>query len=66
MPSYGDFNVFANMAPLNGFQAFDVVVTCFFIDTAANILDYLLSIRKLLVEGGIWINMGPLQVLCVV
>lgn len=37
------------------------VVTCFFIDTASNIYEYLLVIRNILMDGGIWINVGPLQ-----
>jgi hypothetical protein len=37
------------------------VVTCFFIDTATNIFEYLLVIRNVLKHGGIWINVGPLQ-----
>jgi len=39
---------------------FDCVVTCFFLDTAHNVLDYLEVIHRVLVEGGIWINFGPL------
>ncbi|GBG25732.1 Carnosine N-methyltransferase [Hondaea fermentalgiana] len=38
----------------------DAVVTCFFIDTAPNILDYLQVIYRSLKPGGIWINGGPL------
>jgi hypothetical protein len=37
------------------------IVTCFFIDTASNIYEYLLVIRNVLMAGGIWINVGPLQ-----
>lgn len=37
------------------------VVTCFFIDTATNIFEYLLVIRNTLKSGGVWINVGPLQ-----
>ncbi|GMK54880.1 hypothetical protein CspeluHIS016_0114660 [Cutaneotrichosporon spelunceum] len=36
------------------------VVTCFFIDTARNVLNYLRIIHGLLDEGGVWINLGPL------
>ena len=36
----------------------DVVVTCFFIDTATNIISYLEVIHKILKEGGTWINIG--------
>ncbi|GBG79387.1 hypothetical protein CBR_g29536 [Chara braunii] len=38
----------------------DSVVTCFFIDTAHNILDYMDIIQKILKPGGVWINFGPL------
>lgn len=36
------------------------VVTCFFIDTARSILNYLRIIHGLLDDGGVWINLGPL------
>ena len=39
---------------------FDSVVTCFFIDTANNIIEYIETIYNTLKEGGIWINIGPL------
>ena len=39
----------------------DAVVTCFFIDTGHNVLSYLASIHRLLKEGGVWINLGPLN-----
>lgn len=35
-------------------------MTCFFIDTAKNIIDYLNVIYQVLKEGGVWINLGPL------
>lgn len=38
----------------------DAVATCFFIDTAHNIVDYIEVIAKVLKPGGVWINMGPL------
>ncbi|KAK6511265.1 hypothetical protein TWF481_000185 [Arthrobotrys musiformis] len=41
-------------------ESFDCVATCFFIDTARNLLDYLDTIRNVLREGGAWINHGPL------
>jgi carnosine N-methyltransferase len=40
--------------------AWDGVVTCFFIDTANNIIDYIETIYKILKPGGLWINFGPL------
>ncbi|KAG2487879.1 hypothetical protein HYH03_013461 [Edaphochlamys debaryana] len=39
---------------------FDCVVTCFFIDTAHNVLKYLEVISHCLAPGGTWINLGPL------
>ena len=38
----------------------DVVVTCFFLDTARNVLDYIELIHQILKPGGHWINLGPL------
>jgi hypothetical protein len=42
------------------YQAFDSVVTCFFIDTAHNIVEYVEIINHCLKPGGYWINLGPL------
>ena len=36
------------------------MVTCFFIDTAPNILEYIQVIHKILKPAGVWINGGPL------
>lgn len=44
--------------PVRG--AFDMVCTCFFLDTAANVIDYLKTIRHCLKDDGVWINFGPL------
>ena len=41
-------------------NSFDVVITCFFIDTASNIIEYLKTIRHCLKQDGLWINFGPL------
>ena len=41
-------------------NSFDSVVTCFFIDTANNIIEYIETIYSTLKEGGLWINFGPL------
>ena len=38
---------------------FDVVVTCFFLDTAHNVISYIETIRNTLKEEGHWINIGP-------
>ncbi|XP_038625922.1 carnosine N-methyltransferase isoform X2 [Tachyglossus aculeatus] len=41
-------------------NAWDCIATCFFIDTAHNVIDYIDTIWKILKPGGIWINLGPL------
>lgn len=38
----------------------DAVVTCFFLDTAHNIVEYIEIISKVLKDEGVWINLGPL------
>ncbi|XP_059067059.1 uncharacterized protein LOC131073111 isoform X2 [Cryptomeria japonica] len=38
----------------------DAVVTCFFIDTAHNVIEYIEIISNILKDGGVWINLGPL------
>lgn len=41
---------------------FDAVITCFFLDTASNVIEYIATVANLLKSnGGIWINVGPLQ-----
>jgi carnosine N-methyltransferase len=42
-------------------NTFGAVVTCFFIDTATNIYEYISMIAQLLKPGGVWINVGPVQ-----
>ncbi len=37
------------------------VVTCFFIDTARNVIDYIEKIWHVLTPGGYWLNLGPLM-----
>ncbi|KAF4612945.1 hypothetical protein D9613_010831 [Agrocybe pediades] len=41
-------------------EAWDAVLTCFFIDTAKNIVNYLRILHRILAPGGVWINLGPL------
>lgn len=41
-------------------NAFGVVATVFFIDTAPNLIRYLEAIANVLEEGGYWVNLGPL------
>jgi len=38
----------------------DAVTTCFFIDTAHNVVEYIEIISNILKDGGVWINHGPL------
>jgi len=38
----------------------DAVVTCFFLDTAPVVIEYIEAIHRLLLPGGIWVNFGPL------
>jgi len=41
-------------------SSMDCVVTCFFMDCAKNILQFVQTIHKVLKQGGTWINLGPL------
>lgn len=41
-------------------NAFDVVATVFFLDTAPNFIAYVEAVRNCLRDGGLWINLGPL------
>ncbi|TDG43323.1 hypothetical protein AWZ03_010258 [Drosophila navojoa] len=41
-------------------NAYNCVATCFFIDCANNVIDFVRTIYKILVPGGIWVNLGPL------
>ena len=41
-------------------RAWHVVATCFFIDTAKNVLRYMETLNHVLPIGGHWINAGPL------
>ena len=38
----------------------DTVVTCFFIDCAHNVIEFVQVIHQVLKQGGTWINFGPL------
>ncbi|XP_020205247.1 carnosine N-methyltransferase isoform X2 [Cajanus cajan] len=54
----GDFvEVYSDSSQIG---AWDAVVTCFFIDTAHNVVEYIEIISKILKDGGVWINLGPL------
>ena len=39
---------------------FDSIVTCYFIDTANNVIEYIETIYNIMKIGGLWINFGPL------
>ena len=39
----------------------DGIVTCFFLDTATNIYEYLWTIQQVLRVHGVWVHVGPLQ-----
>ena len=52
----GDFTTLYNDK-----EIYDCVITCFFIDTAKNVIEYIDIIEKVLKKGGIWINFGPLS-----
>lgn len=54
----GDFCVLYRQPEYSG--SFDAVTTCFFIDTAPNVMNYIETIRHCLRPGGLWINAGPL------
>ncbi|XP_033869820.1 carnosine N-methyltransferase isoform X1 [Acipenser ruthenus] len=41
-------------------DTWDCITTCFFIDTAHNVIDYIETIWNILKPGGVWINLGPL------
>lgn len=56
--SAGDFCVLYRQP--NYKDSFDAVATCFFIDTAANVINYIETIKYCLAPGGVWVNGGPL------
>lgn len=43
------------------YRQYDGIVTCFFLDTATNIYEYLWTIQQVLRVGGAWVHVGPLQ-----
>ena len=52
----GDFLEIAKEQPCE----WDAVVTCFFLDTANNIVAYMEAIWEILKPGAYWVNIGPL------
>ena len=56
---YGAFqNIYSTT---ENFERFNLIITCFFIDTATDLMIYISTIKNLLRIGGIWINTGPLH-----
>lgn len=56
--SSGDFCVLYRQPEYH--NHFSAVATCFFIDTAPNLINYIETIKHCLAPGGIWVNGGPL------
>lgn len=42
------------------YQRFDAILTCYFLDTAKNVFDYIKTIAKILKPNALWCNIGPL------
>lgn len=42
-------------------ESWDCVVTCYFIDTAHNVIAFIENIEKILKPGGYWINLGKFK-----
>ncbi|XP_034548687.1 carnosine N-methyltransferase isoform X2 [Notolabrus celidotus] len=62
LPLTADFSMVAGdfVEVYNESESWDCVATCFFIDTAHNVIEYVETIWKILKPGGVWINLGPL------
>ncbi|CAG8485634.1 2063_t:CDS:10 [Ambispora gerdemannii] len=65
LPSDTDFSMVAgDFVEVYGSDEYmdkwDCIVTCFFIDTAKNIVEYIEIFQRILKPGGLWINIGPL------
>ncbi|RUS15456.1 N2227-like protein-domain-containing protein [Endogone sp. FLAS-F59071] len=64
LPRGGDFSMVAgDFLEVYGLgkenlEKWDVVVTCFFIDTAKNVMEYMDVVRRVLKPNGVWINIG--------
>jgi hypothetical protein len=54
----GDFSALYRQAEYR--DRFQAVVTCFFIDTAPNVINYIETVKHCLSPGAVWINIGPL------
>eukprot|EP00981_Chlorochromonas_danica_P001321 scaffold284_cov247-Ochromonas_danica.AAC.7 len=56
---FGDFvSIYSRISHISRFNG---IVTCFFIDTGRNLIEYLEVIRRIVKPGGVWINVGPLH-----
>uniref|UniRef100_A0A8C6UXE8 Carnosine N-methyltransferase n=1 Tax=Neogobius melanostomus TaxID=47308 RepID=A0A8C6UXE8_9GOBI len=62
LPPTADFSMVAGdfVEVYTETDSWDCVATCFFIDTAHNVIEYIETIWKILKPGGVWINLGPL------
>ncbi|XP_068594712.1 carnosine N-methyltransferase [Brachionichthys hirsutus] len=62
LPQHADFSMVAGdfVEVYREADSWDCVATCFFIDTAHNVMEYMETIWKVLKPGGVWINLGPL------
>ncbi|XP_054630828.1 carnosine N-methyltransferase [Dunckerocampus dactyliophorus] len=62
LPQSSDFSMVAGdfLEVYSDADSWDCVATCFFIDTAHNVIQYVETIWKILKPGGVWINLGPL------
>lgn len=57
-PQTGTFPAFIFFSYFS--EEWDVIVTCFFLDCANNIIEFAETIKNALKPGGRWINLGPL------
>ncbi|XP_078667101.1 carnosine N-methyltransferase-like [Branchiostoma floridae x Branchiostoma belcheri] len=62
LPQGGNFSMTAGdfLEVYREQEVWDCVATCYFIDTAHNIVSYVETIHNILKPGGYWINLGPL------
>lgn len=56
--TFGDFN---SEYMHNHRSFYSAIVTCYFLDTATTVYDYLMTIEGILIQNGLWVNVGPLQ-----
>lgn len=57
-PSSLHFSELYNIYIYSFLDDWDCIATCFFIDTAHNIIEYVERLWKILKPGGIWVNFG--------